>query len=74
MSWHSSPKWRSLEDTCVFPIVVHVKVDTDSLGFSADAFPILRKLPDLLAPWRTEGRRLHDWYANAAVVVTNIAH
>lgn len=25
----------------------------------ADAFPILRKLPDFLSPWRKEGRRMH---------------
>ncbi|TFK52653.1 cytochrome P450 [Heliocybe sulcata] len=30
-------------------------------NYLADAFPILRKLPDFLAPWRVEGRKMHDW-------------
>ncbi|KAJ7579229.1 cytochrome P450 [Mycena floridula] len=30
-------------------------------NYLADAFPILRKLPDFLAPWRVEGRRMHEW-------------
>ncbi|KZT04799.1 cytochrome P450 [Laetiporus sulphureus 93-53] len=29
--------------------------------YLADAFPILRALPDLVAPWRAEGRRMHAW-------------
>ncbi|KAJ3558921.1 hypothetical protein NM688_g646 [Phlebia brevispora] len=29
--------------------------------YLADAFPIMRKLPDALAPWRKEGRKLHNW-------------
>ncbi|ESK96459.1 cytochrome p450 [Moniliophthora roreri MCA 2997] len=30
-------------------------------NYLADAFPILRKLPDILAPWRIAGRRMHEW-------------
>ncbi|KAF9567990.1 cytochrome P450 [Agrocybe pediades] len=30
-------------------------------NYLADAFPILRKLPDFLAPWRIEGRKMHEW-------------
>ncbi|KDQ51281.1 hypothetical protein JAAARDRAFT_706542 [Jaapia argillacea MUCL 33604] len=30
-------------------------------NYLADAFPILRKLPDWLAPWRVEGRKMHEW-------------
>ncbi|TFK36297.1 cytochrome P450 [Crucibulum laeve] len=29
--------------------------------YLADAFPIFRKLPDILAPWRVEGRKMHEW-------------
>ncbi|KAF9802745.1 hypothetical protein IEO21_09827 [Rhodonia placenta] len=29
-------------------------------SFLADAFPILRRMPDILAPWRKEGRRMHE--------------
>jgi len=28
---------------------------------SADAFPILRWLPDFLAPWRVDARNMHNW-------------
>lgn len=27
----------------------------------ADAFPILRKLPDFLAKWRVDARKMHEW-------------
>ncbi|PCH35530.1 cytochrome P450 [Wolfiporia cocos MD-104 SS10] len=30
-------------------------------NYLADAFPILRLLPDFLAPWRTEARKMHEW-------------
>ncbi|KAL6304972.1 cytochrome P450 [Sparassis latifolia] len=30
-------------------------------NYPADAFPILRKLPDFLAPWRQQARKMHDW-------------
>ncbi|KAJ3556830.1 hypothetical protein NM688_g1807 [Phlebia brevispora] len=30
-------------------------------NYIADAFPIIRKLPDFLAPWRKEGKWLHEW-------------
>nr|BAK09499.1 cytochrome P450 [Postia placenta] len=30
-------------------------------NYLADVFPILRRLPDILAPWRKEGRRMHEW-------------
>ncbi|KAF8067838.1 cytochrome P450 [Lyophyllum atratum] len=30
-------------------------------NYLADAFPILRKLPDSLAPWRVEARKMHHW-------------
>ncbi|KZT25427.1 cytochrome P450 [Neolentinus lepideus HHB14362 ss-1] len=30
-------------------------------NYLADAFPILRKLPDILAPWRLKGRKMHEW-------------
>ncbi|KAF8881878.1 cytochrome P450 [Infundibulicybe gibba] len=30
-------------------------------NYLADAFPILRKLPDFLAKWRVEGRKMHEW-------------
>ncbi|SJL15448.1 related to Cytochrome P450 [Armillaria ostoyae] len=30
-------------------------------NYLADAFPILRKLPDALAPWRIKGREMHEW-------------
>ncbi|PCH35529.1 cytochrome P450 [Wolfiporia cocos MD-104 SS10] len=29
--------------------------------YLADIFSILRMLPDCLAPWRSEGRKMHDW-------------
>ncbi|ESK98378.1 cytochrome p450 [Moniliophthora roreri MCA 2997] len=29
--------------------------------YLADTFPVLRKLPDILAPWRVVGRRMHEW-------------
>ncbi|TFK33619.1 cytochrome P450 [Crucibulum laeve] len=30
-------------------------------NYLADAFPILRKLPDFLARWRVEARKMHEW-------------
>ncbi|RDB14793.1 hypothetical protein Hypma_016543 [Hypsizygus marmoreus] len=30
-------------------------------NYLADVFPILRKLPDFLAPWRVEARQMHEW-------------
>ncbi|KAH9941438.1 cytochrome P450 [Amylocystis lapponica] len=30
-------------------------------SFLADVFPLLRLLPDCLAPWRAHGRKLHTW-------------
>lgn len=30
-------------------------------NYLADTFPVLRLLPDMLAPWRREGRRMHEW-------------
>ncbi|KIK64878.1 hypothetical protein GYMLUDRAFT_160779 [Collybiopsis luxurians FD-317 M1] len=30
-------------------------------NYLADVFPILRKLPDFLAPWRVAGRKMHEW-------------
>ncbi|KAF9263362.1 cytochrome P450 [Marasmius fiardii PR-910] len=30
-------------------------------NYIADAFPIFRKLPDWLAPWRVAGRKMHEW-------------
>ncbi|KAK7061088.1 hypothetical protein VNI00_000823 [Paramarasmius palmivorus] len=30
-------------------------------NYIADAFPIFRKLPDCLAPWRIAARKMHEW-------------
>ncbi|KAF9464067.1 cytochrome P450 [Collybia nuda] len=30
-------------------------------NYLADVFPILRKLPDFLAKWRVEARKMHEW-------------
>ncbi|KAG7098797.1 hypothetical protein E1B28_000702 [Marasmius oreades] len=30
-------------------------------NYLADAFPIFRKLPDWLAPWRVAARKMHEW-------------
>ncbi|KAF4581583.1 hypothetical protein EYR40_009866 [Pleurotus pulmonarius] len=30
-------------------------------NYLADGFPILRKLPDFLAPWRVQARGMHEW-------------
>ncbi|OSX61377.1 hypothetical protein POSPLADRAFT_1057133 [Postia placenta MAD-698-R-SB12] len=29
--------------------------------YLVDALPILRWLPDIMAPWRAEGKRMHEW-------------
>ncbi|KAF9489007.1 cytochrome P450 [Pleurotus eryngii] len=30
-------------------------------NYIADAFPIFRALPDILAPWRVAARKMHEW-------------
>jgi hypothetical protein len=52
----------SPEITCETPDRVLNEKPNLILPGSADAFPIFRKLPDCLAPWRIAARKMHEWY------------
>ncbi|KAF8074119.1 cytochrome P450 [Lyophyllum atratum] len=39
----------------------NIIIISDLESYRADAFPILRLLPDFLAPWRTDARKMHLW-------------
>ncbi|KAF9800984.1 hypothetical protein IEO21_10235 [Rhodonia placenta] len=48
----------SLMMILVYDRRIHRIVDNPEL---VDVFPILRRLPDFLAPWRAEGKKMHEW-------------
>ncbi|KZT13049.1 cytochrome P450 [Laetiporus sulphureus 93-53] len=45
----------------IYDVMVNFTQVAQPGNYFADAFPILRKLPDFLAPWRIEGRKMHQW-------------
>ncbi|KAJ8093602.1 hypothetical protein AAF712_002359 [Marasmius tenuissimus] len=45
----------------VYEIMSNFALQAQPGKYLADAFPIVRKLPDVLAPWRETARKLHDW-------------
>ncbi|KAF9803491.1 hypothetical protein IEO21_09664 [Rhodonia placenta] len=58
-------------DTCVTAWTIfvsqHSSIESLCIAHSwsscrVDALPILRWLPDIMAPWRAEGKRMHEWY------------
>ncbi|KZT01367.1 cytochrome P450 [Laetiporus sulphureus 93-53] len=53
---HDNPELHKLYD--ILANLLHV---AQAGRYLADTFPILRRLPNFLAPWRTEARNMHDW-------------
>lgn len=45
----------------IYDVIENVSRVAQPGNYLADTFPVLRLLPDMLAPWRREGRRMHEW-------------
>ncbi|OCH92573.1 cytochrome P450 [Obba rivulosa] len=45
----------------VYDVVGNVTRVAQPGNYLADVVPLLRKLPDWMAPWRVEARRMHEW-------------
>ncbi|KAG7086431.1 hypothetical protein E1B28_002385 [Marasmius oreades] len=45
----------------VYEIMSNFAMQAQPGKYLADSFPVVRKLPDFLAPWRDAARKLHDW-------------
>ncbi|EEB95611.1 hypothetical protein MPER_05386 [Moniliophthora perniciosa FA553] len=45
----------------IYDVLASFAVTAQPGNYLADAFPILRKFPDILAPWRSAGHKMHEW-------------
>ncbi|KAH9941442.1 cytochrome P450 [Amylocystis lapponica] len=45
----------------VFDVMANLVCELQPGRYLADVFPVLRYLPDFLAPWRVNARKMHDW-------------
>ncbi|OSX61398.1 hypothetical protein POSPLADRAFT_1145520 [Postia placenta MAD-698-R-SB12] len=45
----------------VYDVMANITHVCQPGSYLVDALPFLRWLPDMLAPWRAEGRKMHEW-------------
>ncbi|KAF9048046.1 cytochrome P450 [Hymenopellis radicata] len=48
-------------DHKIYEVLANFTIVGQPGNYLADAFPIFRKLPDILAPWRVAARKMHEW-------------
>ncbi|KIK51470.1 hypothetical protein GYMLUDRAFT_78193 [Collybiopsis luxurians FD-317 M1] len=53
--------WFALVRQYIYDVLANFAHVGQPGNYLADIFPILRKLPDFLAPWRAAGRKMHEW-------------